>query len=71
MDPSVPGDLEVNVQNDRNSVTGRRSSFLGKVVVPVNTVPPKEESIRWYPLQKRGLFSHIKGDLGSVSPASL
>ena len=67
MDPSMPGELEVNVQNERNSGTGRRSSFLGRVVVPVSTVPPKAESVRWYPLQKRGLFSHIKGDLGSVS----
>jgi len=64
LDPSAPGDLEINVQNDRNSGTGRRSSFLGRVIVPVNTVPPKAEAVKWYPLQKRGLFSNIKGDLG-------
>lgn len=63
-DPTLPGDLEINVQNERNSGTGRRSSFLGRVIVPVGTVPPKPEPVRWYPLQKRGLFSHIKGDLG-------
>ncbi|CAK9202097.1 unnamed protein product [Sphagnum jensenii] len=58
------GDLEVNVHNERNSGTGRRSSFLGRVVIPISSVPPKPEAARWYPLQKRGLFSHIKGDLG-------
>lgn len=63
-DPSAPGVLEINVQNEMNSGTGRRSSFLGRIVVPVSTVPPKPEAVRWYPLQKRGLFSHIKGDLG-------
>lgn len=66
-DPSAPGVLEINVQNEMNSGTGRRSSFLGRIVVPVSTVPPKPEAVRWYPLQKRGLFSHIKGDLGSDS----
>ena len=63
----MQGDLEINVQNERNSGTGRRSSFLGRVLVPISTVPNKPEVVRWYPLQKRGLFSHIKGDLGSVS----
>lgn len=61
------GDLEVNIQNERTSGTGRRSSFLGRVLVPISTVPTKPEAVRWYPLQKRGLFSHIKGDLGCVS----
>ena len=61
---SITGDLEINVQSERNSGTGRRSSFLGRVIIPANTVPPKAEPVRWYPLQKRGLFSHIKGDLG-------
>nr|XP_024367664.1 protein QUIRKY-like isoform X2 [Physcomitrium patens] len=63
-DVAIPGDLEINIQNERNSGTGRRSSFLGKVTVPIQFVPNKPEPVRWYPLQKRGLFSHIKGDLG-------
>jgi len=66
LDPSMPGDLEINVQNDQNSGTGRRSSYLGRVVIPLNNVPPKGEAVKWYPLQRRGLFSQIKGDLGSV-----
>lgn len=64
VDMGMQGDLEINVQNERNSGTGRRSSFLGRVLVPISTVPTKPEAVRWYPLQKRGLFSHIKGDLG-------
>lgn len=63
-DSSMYGELEINVQNDRKSGTGRPSSFLGKVVIPINSVPSKPESVRWYPLQKRGLFSNVKGDLG-------
>jgi hypothetical protein len=63
-DPSMPGDLEINVQNERRSGTGRRSSFLGKVVIPVILAPNFPSDVRWYPLQKRGLFSNIKGDIG-------
>jgi len=62
----MQGDLEVNIQNERKSGTGRRSTFLGRVLVPISTVPVKPEAVRWYPLQKRGLFSQIKGDLGCV-----
>jgi hypothetical protein len=64
LDPSMPGDLEINVQNERRSGTGRRSSFLGKVVIPVILASNVPSDLRWYPLQKRGLFSNIKGDLG-------
>lgn len=60
----MSGDVEICVQNERKSGTGQRNSFLGRVIVPLNTVPNKPEAVRWYPLQKRGLFSHIKGDLG-------
>lgn len=63
-DGGVTGDLEINVQNERKSSTGRRSSFLGKVDVPITTLPSRPEATRWYPLQKRGLFSVVKGDLG-------
>ncbi|XP_024398723.1 FT-interacting protein 3 isoform X1 [Physcomitrium patens] len=60
----MQGYLEINVQNENKSGTGRRSCFMGRVVVPMNTVPSKPEAVRWYQLQKRGLFSHVKGDLG-------
>ncbi|CAK9229574.1 unnamed protein product [Sphagnum troendelagicum] len=63
-DSMLPGDLEITIQNERNSGTGRRSSFLGRVVVPMSNIPNQPEPVKWYPLQKRGLFSHIKGDLG-------
>jgi hypothetical protein len=63
-DSMLPGDLEITIQNERTSGTGRRSSFLGRVVVPMSSIPNQPEPVKWYPLQKRGLFSHIKGDLG-------
>jgi hypothetical protein len=64
-DQSLPGELEINVYNERNSGTGRRSSFLGRVAIPMNTLQNKPtDNVRWYPLLKRGLFSNIKGDLG-------
>ncbi|CAM6022599.1 unnamed protein product [Sphagnum balticum] len=63
-DSMLPGDLEITIQNERNSGTGRRSSFLGRVVVSMSNIPNQPEPVKWYPLQKRGLFSHIKGDLG-------
>jgi hypothetical protein len=67
LDPAGGGELDINVYNDRNSGAGRRSSFLGRVAIPLSTVQnhhQPNEFVRWYPLQKRGLFSNIKGDLG-------
>nr|PNR51377.1 hypothetical protein PHYPA_010563 [Physcomitrium patens] len=58
----MQGDLEINVQNEKSG-TGRRSCLMGRVVVPTNTVLSKPEAVRWYQLQKRGLFSQVKGDL--------
>lgn len=65
-DSVLQGEMELNVQNERKSGTGpRQSAFLGRVVVPINSVPAKADAaVRWYPLQKRSVFSHIKGDLG-------
>ncbi|CAK9266232.1 unnamed protein product [Sphagnum jensenii] len=68
-DLATGGDLELNVHSERktsdDSPAGRRSSFLGRVVIPLHSVPSKPpEAARWYPLQKRGLFSQVKGDLG-------
>ncbi|CAK9210321.1 unnamed protein product [Sphagnum troendelagicum] len=67
LDPTGGGELDINVYNDRNSGAGRRSSFLGRVAIPLSSVQKHQqpnEFVRWYPLEKRGLFSNIKGDLG-------
>jgi hypothetical protein len=67
VDPTGGGELDINVYNDRNSGAGRRSSFLGRVAIPLSAVQKHQqpnEFVRWYPLEKRGLFSNIKGDLG-------
>lgn len=67
LDPTGGGELDINVYNDRNSGAGRRSSFLGRVAIPLSAVQKHQqpnEFVRWYPLEKRGLFSNIKGDLG-------
>ncbi len=74
-DLATGGDLELNVHSERktsdDSPAGRRSSFLGRVVIPRHSVPSKPpEAARWYPLQKRGLFSQVKGDLGYGAPLS-
>lgn len=56
--------IEVYVYND-NKHHGQHSSFLGKVKVSGDFVPFSESEAlaQRYPLEKRGMFSHIKGDL--------
>ncbi|KAL0544608.1 hypothetical protein IC582_019725 [Cucumis melo] len=55
--------LEVNLYNDKK--TGKRSTFLGKVKVAGTTfVKSGSESLIYYPLEKRSVFSQIKGELG-------
>ncbi|XP_061355744.1 multiple C2 domain and transmembrane region protein 14 [Gastrolobium bilobum] len=55
--------LEVNLYNDKK--TGKRSTFLGKVKVSGSTfVKCGSEAIVYYPLEKRSVFSQIKGELG-------
>ncbi|CAA0818458.1 C2 calcium/lipid-binding plant phosphoribosyltransferase family protein [Striga hermonthica] len=60
----LPGrTVEVFVYNDGG--TGRHRNFLGKVRISGASVPPSESqaaSLR-YPLEKRGPFSHVRGDL--------
>ncbi|KAH7443699.1 hypothetical protein KP509_02G047000 [Ceratopteris richardii] len=54
--------VEATVYHDRG---GRRPNFLGRVCVPgSNIVPRGQEALIFYALEKRGLFSHIKGELG-------
>ncbi|CAK8533057.1 unnamed protein product [Lathyrus sativus] len=56
--------LEVNLYNDKKT-TGKRSTFLGKVKISGSTfVKLGEEVIVYYPLEKRSVFSQIKGELG-------
>ncbi|KAL8196592.1 hypothetical protein R6Q57_024887 [Mikania cordata] len=56
--------LELNVYND-NKKTGKRSTFLGKVKIAGNTFPQcGSEALVYYPLEKRSVFSQIKGEIG-------
>lgn len=55
--------LEVNLYNDKKTV--KRSTFLGKVKVAGSTFAKSgSESLVYYPLEKRSVFSQIKGELG-------
>ena len=55
--------LEVNLYNDKK--TGKRSTFLGKVKISGSTFAKSgSEAIVYYPLEKRSVFSQIKGELG-------
>ncbi|CAI8595208.1 unnamed protein product [Vicia faba] len=61
---TVSETLEVNLYNDKKT-TGKRSTFLGKVKISGSTfVKLGEEVIVYYPLEKRSVFSQIKGELG-------
>ncbi|XP_015946593.1 protein QUIRKY [Arachis duranensis] len=55
--------LEVNLYNDKK--LGKRSTFLGKVKISGSSfVKSGTEEIVYYPLEKRSVFSQIKGELG-------
>ncbi|XP_050212809.1 FT-interacting protein 3 [Mercurialis annua] len=55
--------LEVILYNDKK--TGKRSTFLGKVkIAGSGFVKSGSESLVYYPLEKRSVFSQIKGELG-------
>ncbi|CAN4113966.1 unnamed protein product [Withania somnifera] len=55
--------LELNVYNDKK--TGKRSHFLGKVKISGSTfVSVGSEILVYYPLEKRSVFSQIKGEIG-------
>ncbi|KAL4334428.1 hypothetical protein GQ457_07G020120 [Hibiscus cannabinus] len=58
--------LDVTVYNDRQgSDRGHHRNFLGRVKVSCALVPSEESgsSVQHYPLDKRGLFSNIKGEI--------
>ncbi|XP_062030246.1 multiple C2 domain and transmembrane region protein 6 [Rosa rugosa] len=55
--------IEVVVYNDRKA--GHHKNFLGRVRISGVSVPlsESEATVQRYPLDKRGLFSNIKGDI--------
>lgn len=55
--------LELNVYNDKKAA--RRSNFLGKVKIAGSTFAKSgSETLVYYPLEKRSVFSQIKGEIG-------
>lgn len=56
--------LELNLYNDKKT-TGRRTTFLGRVKIAGSSfVQAGSESMVYYPLEKRSVFSQIKGEIG-------
>ncbi|KAM1120233.1 hypothetical protein ACFX13_045110 [Malus domestica] len=55
--------VDIVVYNDRQ--TGHHTNFLGRVRISGVSVPFSESqaTIQRYPLDKRGVFSHVKGDI--------
>ncbi|CAL9197945.1 unnamed protein product, partial [Musa hybrid cultivar] len=55
--------LELNVYNDKK--TGKRNTFLGKVKISgTSFAKAGSEALIYYPLEKRSVFSQVKGELG-------
>ena len=55
--------LEINVYNDKKN--GKRSNFLGKVKISGSGfAKSSSEDLIYYPLEKRSVFSQIKGEIG-------
>ncbi|CAO2820946.1 unnamed protein product [Amaranthus hypochondriacus] len=55
--------LELNVYNDKK--TGKRTNFLGKVKISGSSFAKLgSETLIYYPLEKRSVFSQIKGEIG-------
>ncbi|KAL3841087.1 hypothetical protein ACJIZ3_025678 [Penstemon smallii] len=56
--------LELNVYNDKKA--GKRSTFLGKVKISGSTFVKAGEDVPliYFPLEKRSVFSQIKGEIG-------
>ncbi|KAJ6975025.1 protein QUIRKY-like [Populus alba x Populus x berolinensis] len=55
--------LEISLYNDKK--IGKRSTFLGKVRIAGSAfVKSGGETLVYYPLEKRSVFSQIKGELG-------
>ncbi|KAL0914367.1 hypothetical protein M5K25_014711 [Dendrobium thyrsiflorum] len=55
--------LELNVYNDKKNA--RRNTFLGKVKISGSSFAKLgDESLIYYPLEKRSVFSQVKGEIG-------
>ncbi|GLT87497.1 hypothetical protein SLE2022_055760 [Rubroshorea leprosula] len=55
--------LEINLYNDKKA--GKKSTFLGKVKLAGSTFAKAgSETLVYYPLEKRSVFSQIKGEIG-------
>ncbi|KAF3777691.1 QUIRKY protein [Nymphaea thermarum] len=58
-------DLEVEVYNDKKTGNGRKNHFLGRVRIPGSQFVEKgKEALVYFPLERKSLFSAIKGELG-------
>ncbi|KAJ3677995.1 hypothetical protein LUZ60_001798 [Juncus effusus] len=70
-DPSLLShqSIDVSLFNDRTNGTtgtaGQNRNFLGRVRISGEVVAPSVEvaPVQRYPLEKRGMFSHIRGDI--------
>ncbi|XP_074567928.1 multiple C2 domain and transmembrane region protein 14-like [Curcuma longa] len=55
--------LELNVYNDKKG--GKRNTFLGKVKISgASFAKAGSETLVYYPLEKRSVFSQVKGEIG-------
>lgn len=55
--------MELNLYNDKK--IGKRNTFLGKVkIAGTSFVKAGSETLVYYPLEKRSVFSQIKGEIG-------
>ncbi|KAK1272205.1 hypothetical protein QJS04_geneDACA013004 [Acorus gramineus] len=55
--------VEINVYNDKK--TGKRSTFLGKVKISGSSIAKSgSETLVYFPLEKRSVFSQVKGEIG-------
>ncbi|GLT64546.1 hypothetical protein SLA2020_370320 [Shorea laevis] len=57
--------IDVFVYNDRKGSHGHDKNFLGRVRISGDSVrfSESESTVQRYPLEKRGMFSHIKGEI--------
>lgn len=64
--PDLPNKtIHVTVYHDPRGGHGHHHNFLGRVIISGVSIPfsESEANVQRYPLDKRGLFSHIKGEL--------
>lgn len=57
--------LEVSIYHDKNFGPTRRSNFLGRIAIGSSQFVKKgEEALIHYPLQRKDLFSWVRGEIG-------